>query len=86
LPTPFFYPRNHHNPFNPVVFFLTGIDIFVWNCSPQPSLNELHRAAKDRHRGAAYVVAFFLYRANNGADADATAIVYMKQVEGEEQG
>jgi hypothetical protein len=72
---------------NPVACFLTGMDdIFGRNHSPRPPLDQLHRAAEGGHRVAAYVAAVFLYRANSGADADATAIAYMKQVEGEDQG
>lgn len=72
---------------NPVACFLTGMDdIFGRNRSPRPPLDQLRRAAQAGHRGAAYVAAVFLYRANIGDDADATAIAYMKQVEGEDQG
>jgi hypothetical protein len=64
---------------NLVACFLTRMDdIFGRNHSPWPPLDQLHRAAEGGHRVAAYVAAVFLYRANSGADADATAIANMK--------
>jgi hypothetical protein len=72
---------------NPTAGLLTGIDdIFGKNRGPRPPLDELHRAAQAGHRGAAYVAAVVLYRFYSGADADGTAFVYMKQVEGEAPG
>jgi hypothetical protein len=72
---------------NPAAGFLAGIDdIFGRNRSPRPPLDELHRAAQVGHRGAAYVAAVVLYRFYSGTDADSTAFVYMKQVEGKAPG
>jgi hypothetical protein len=72
---------------NPAAGFLAGIDnIFGRNRGTRPPLDELHRAAQAEHRGVAYVAAVVLYTFYSGADADDTAFVYMKQVEGEAPG